>query len=455
VNSNLALIVCSLFMLGTAAVFGRLRWSRIDVVDLHVLMVSVYFGSYTLVDALVNDLSTVNSGPAVLALLLVMVTVGATWLISRILPIKLRRTLQLRYLLAQWLNVDGRVVLLLLGAVLVFQLYSLQHFGILPESTISVSNTLYSPVSDLPYWFTSAMSFLTPLTFCLFIAVTLKVLASRAGKRVFWIIVLVTVVTLVTVWGRREVFYLMFMFFVLWSLTKTRNLISPMNGFLLLLALPLLVAFSNIFLTYRSNTLAKLGVSGISSATNLDATLGNLQDRMSIWQLNYMIIDKQIHYYGLDIPYGDLLWQGLKNTIPSILWPGKIVSDLDTLMAYQYVLPVTDYPTNNFAMMQADFGYLSVILLPLQLLFVFFSAALLIQASSRHLTLLWLWSGYFIYYLLRIEVDYSAWFTLYRDLLTVTVVYLAAYWLFRPLSRVRLHKRRRFVVHGQAVETRR
>ena len=450
-------------MLGTAALFGRLRWSRIDVVDLHVLMVGVYFGSYTLVDALVKDLSTVNSGSAVLSLLLVMVTVGATWLISRILPIELRRTLQMRYLLAQWLHVDGRIILLLLGAVLVFQLYSYQHFGVLATHDVANNrNFLYSPVPDLPYWFTSAMALLTPLYFCLFIAGTLKVLASRAEKRVFWIIVLVTVVMLVTLWGRREVFYLMYIFFVLWSITKSRNLISPMNGFLLLIALPLLVAFSNIYLTYRSISLGlavtpdKLGVSGIySAATNLDTTLWNLQERMGVWQLNYMIIDKQIHYYGLDIPYGNILWHGLKNTIPNILWPGKIVSDLDALMAYQYMLPVTDYPTNNFAMMQADFGFLSVILLPLQLLFVFFSAALLIQASRRHLTLLWLWSGYIIYYLLRIEVDYSEWFILYRNILTVTIVYLAAYWLFRPLSRVRLHKRRRLVVHGQAVNTRR
>jgi hypothetical protein len=315
---------------------------------------------------------------------------------------------------------------------------------------------------DLPYWFTSAMALLTPLSFCLFIAGTLKVLASRAGKRVFWIIVLVTVVTLVGLWGRREVFYLGYIFIVLWSITKTRNLISPMNGFLLLIALPLLVAFSNLYLTYRSMTLGlrvtpdKLGVSGIyNAATNLDTTLWNLQERMSIWQLNYMIIDKQIHYYGLDVPYGDILWQGLKNTTPHILWPEKIVSDLDALMAYQYMLPVTDYPTNNFAMMQADFGFLSIILLPLQLLFVFFSAALLIQASRRHLTLLWLWSGYIIYYLIRIEADYSEWFILYRNILTITIVYLAAYWLFRPLSRVRLHKRRRLVVHGQAVNTRR
>jgi hypothetical protein len=167
-----------------------------------------------------------------------------------------------------------------------------------------------------------------------------------------------------------------------------------------------------------------------------------------------MIIDKQIHYYGLDIPYGDILWQGLKNAIPHILWPDKIVSDLDTLMAYQYMLPLRDYPTNNFAMMQADFGYLSVILLPLQLLFVFLSAALIIQASRHHLTLLWLLSGYIIHYLLRIEADYSEWFVLYRNILTVIIVYLAAYWLFRLLSRVRLHKRRRLVVHGQAVKSR-
>jgi hypothetical protein len=453
-------------MLGTAALFGRLRWSQIDVVDLYVLMVGVYFGSYTLVDALVKDLSTVNAGSAVVSLLLVMVTVGATWLISRILPRELQRTLQMRYLLAQWLHVDGRIVLLLLGAVLVFQLYSYQHFGVLASHDVAVShNTLvrpYSPSPDLPYWFTTAMSLLTPLTFCLFIAGTLKVLASRAGKRIFWIIVLVTVVTLATLWGRREVLYLMYIFVVLWSIIKPRNLISLTNGFLLLITLPFLVAFSNIYLTYRSVTRGfhvtpdRLGVSGIySAATNLDTTLLNLQERMSIWQLNYMIIEKQVHNYGLDIPYGDILWQALTNTIPRILWPEKIVSDLDIMMAYQYNLPLTDYPTNNFAMMQADFGYLSVILLPLLLLFVFFSAALLIQASRRHLTLLWLLSGYVILYLVRIEADYSEGFVLYRNILTVTIVYLAAYWLFRPLSRVRLHKRRRLVVHGQAVNTRR
>jgi hypothetical protein len=186
-----------------------------------------------------------------------------------------------------------------------------------------------------------------------------------------------------------------------------------------------------------------ISVSGIyAAATNMDTTASSLQERKAIWQFNYVIVDKQIQYHGLNTPYGDLLWQGFKNTIPSAFWPGKSVYNLDDMAAHIYGAPARDYGTNNFAMSQADFGLLSVVLLPLASLLVFLSMALLILATRRHPTLLLLVSGFFIYYLLNVEVDYGHIFVLYRNIIIAFFIYFVAYILAHPQRRVRPYYRK-------------
>jgi hypothetical protein len=457
-GSNSTLLVCSLLILGLAFLFGRLRWSRIDVVDVYVLMVSIFFGGYTLVDAVVKDLSTVNPFLAALVLLLVVATVGIIWLMSRILPIRLQRALQIRYLMAQWLRVDGKVVVLLLGVTILLQLYSYQQFGLLAshDLLILLAGDLALSGITMPYWFTAASSLMIPLVFSTFIAVALKVFTSQARTRTYWMIVLISVVLVASLYGRRNIFYVVFVFCILWCLAKEKNLFSLRSGLLALTVLPILVVFSNIYQTYRAAAANPMNAAPndpyisasrvYDAAVDIDATISTLQERMAMWQYNYLIIYEQIEHHGLDIPYGELLWQGFKNTIPSVLWAEKTVYDLDEMAAYMYGIPVIDYPTNNFAMAQADFGLLSLVLLPLALLLVFLSIALLIQATQRHPTLLWLISGPFLFHLLNIEADYADLFILYRNMLILIFVYLVTYLFIHLLRRTRLYKKKQRVL---------
>jgi hypothetical protein len=454
-SANLTLVVCSLFILGLAFLFGHLRWLRIDVVDIYVLIVSIFFGGYTLVNALAKDLSMVNPVLAALVLMLVVATLGITWLVSRMLPIGLQRALQIRYLLSQWLRVDGKVILLLLGGTILFQLYSYLRFGFFASHDLFRfrADDLALEGISFPYWFTSVAFLMTFLIPCVFIAVTTKALTSSAATRGPWIVALVTMMLVASLYGRRMVFYLIFVFLILWCLVRGKNLFTLRTGLLVLIVLPILVAISNIYLVYRpaaqqfQATNPDISVPAIyAAATNMDTTVSNLQERPAIWQLNYTILDKQIQHHGLSIPYGDLLWQGFRNTIPNAFWPGKSVYNLDDMVAHLYGMPARDYGTNNFAMSQADFGLLSVILLPLASLLVFLSMALLILATRRHPTLLLLLSGFFIFYLLNVEVDYGHIFVLYRNILTVMFIYFVAYILAHPQKRVRLYNRKQLAL---------
>src|SRR5215211_8239295 len=124
-SSSLSLTICSLLVLGLAFIFARFRWYRIDVVDVYVLMVAIFFGGYTLVDAQVKDLSSVDPVLSAWTLMIVVLTIGVTWIIVRFLPIGLQRALQLRNLGARWASVDGRPIVLILCLVLVFQFYKI------------------------------------------------------------------------------------------------------------------------------------------------------------------------------------------------------------------------------------------------------------------------------------------------------------------------------------------
>jgi hypothetical protein len=90
--------------------------------------------------------------------------------------------------------------------------------------------------------------------------------------------------------------------------------------------------------------------------------------------------------------------------------------------------------------LQADFGYLPVIILPLQSLLVFLSMALIVRATIRYSTSLWLVSGLFLYYLIQAKAGYTALLTLYRNVILVAAVYLFAHVILKSLSPLRTHR---------------
>jgi len=399
---------------------------------MYVLMVSVFFGGYTLVDALVRDLSFFDPTLGVLVLFLVAITTGAAWFIAKVLiPVELQPELQLRYLVVQWLRADPWAILLLLSLIVIFKVYSYQQYGVI--SNWDVDYFVFSEM-ELPYWFTSGTALVGPLIFCLFLAAASRALVSRGKVRILWIATLAVVLFLAALYGRRSILYLLLMLLILWSLVQGRNLFSLRSGPLVLAGLCVLAAlfiYSNLFQNYRATLPTSTAAAGTSEAPNFldaawdaDATLANLQTRVAMWQFNYLILDGQTTGSRVETPYGGILWQGFKNTVPKALWPEKTFSDLDEMVANLYGLPPTDYPTNHFAVAQADFGYLSVIILPLQLLFVFVSMAVAVRATRRYPTLLLLLSGAFLYYFLTVEMNYADLFVLYRNVFLIAAVYL-------------------------------
>jgi hypothetical protein len=267
--------------------------------------------------------------------------------------------------------------------------------------------------------------------------------------QIFWIATLSAVVLLAAMYGRRSILYIMFVLLILWFVAKGKNLFSLKSIPVLLAALAVLFVFSNMYQNYRSTLLSPntaLTANAMETPNILDAafdaeaTLSNLELRQSTWNFNYMILYEQ-HTSRVDVPYGDILGQAFKNSIPRVFWPGKSVYDLDQMTAELYGFPVTDYGTNNFASTQADFGYLCLVVLPLLLLFVIASMALLVRATEHRPVLLLFLSAICLYYLLNVEVNYAGLFVVYRNVALVTVIYLIAYSALKFLVWIRDRKR--------------
>jgi hypothetical protein len=433
-------------MLGATFAFGHLRWATLDAVDVHVLAVGATFGGYTLVDALAKDLAATSPLLSALVILLVALTTAITWLLWRLLPPTIRRVLQVRYLAMHWVRSDGRVVLLLTGLVLALAVYNYMVFDVV--SYLSFGSVDESSSLALPYWLTSSLQLVLTLIFCLFLAQFSKALVYRGDRRLFWMVAGAISFLLIAQHGRRPIISLIFVFMILLFLARRRNLFSARILPVALAALATLLVFSNVYQNYRTSIIARpLAQSTLATpsfsdaATDINATLSNLQERTALWQFNYLILDRQASSpLDLEIPYGDVTGQAMKNSIPSILWPEKTVVEPDAIVAYAYNLPVTDYPTNNFAIIQADFGYLSVIIVPLQSLLVFISMALMVRATIHYSTLLWLISGLFLYYLIEVEAGYTALVTLCRNVVLVAAVYPFAHVILKSLSPLRTHR---------------
>ncbi len=426
--SNATLIVMSLCMIILVSFWCRLRWSQLNVVDVYVLMAGVFFGAYGFVDGLVANQSIYKPIFIVWTFSWILILTATTWLISQRLPKQTLKILNLRSLISQWACVDYRFILFLLVAVLAFTIYCYSRFRIISHF---VFESLWQANIFLPYWYTSARVFVQPILFCIFLSVTIKLLASRRKKRVFWCFILALTFFLTAIYGRRAVFLFVFIFLIINSLNKRKNLFALGSMKFLILLIPFLLIFSNIYQNYRPfiwsyNTVLPRTVDlpGIFEASvDTEATLSNLRRRMATWKFNYLIMEKQAEH-GTIIPYGGILFQSFINSIPRVIWPQKKVYNLEEMAAVLNGLPITDYPTNNFGMAQADLGYLSIFFLPIQMFITLFIISTISIFVKQMPGLFLIITGFMLYYIVEIERGYAGVFILYRNLFILCAIYL-------------------------------
>ena len=369
----------------------------------------------------------------------VIIVTAATWLISQRLPKQVLDILKIRHLMSQWACVDGRFILSLLVTVFVFTIYGYRQFWII--SHVGFEGLRRANIF-LPYWYTSSLVFVQPILFCIFLSGTTKLFASRGRKRVLWGVVLAITFFLTATYGRRAVFYLVFIFLIIRSFHKRENLFALGSIRVLVLVVPVLVIFSNIYQNYRpfiwsykpmlSNTGNLPGLLG--AALDTEATVSNLRTRMAMWKFNYIIMEKQTKRWA-GSPCSGILLQGFKNSIPRVIWPKKNVYDLDEMVACIYGLPIRDYPTNNFAIAQADFGYLSIFFLPIQMLITFFVISTISTSAKQMPGLVLILTGFLLYHIVGIEKGYAGVFILYRNIFILCAIYLIGYMAIKILGK--------------------
>ena len=436
-STNLTVQIISMFMVGLIFCFGRSRWHRFDLIDVYILMVGIFFGVYSLIDAYINDLKLFDSAVTALTLIWIIAVAVATWIFSHTLHEKYTRVLKLRYLILQWEHASTHIILLLLGAIIYLTVASFYQYGIISRINFFDMDRMRI---ILPYWYTSAKNFMQPGLFCVFIASFAKLISNKGKPRIFWSIVSLTSFFASATYGRRDALLLLFMSVILLNNYSKKNLFGKRSIMLFLTVIVLMFMISNIFQNYRNITNSPMAITEgggvrtiLRAALDTDATLSNLQIRMATWKFNYMIINKQVDNYSL-VPYGKILWESIKNVVPKLFWPGKPIYDTDEDIAIQYKFLVTDYPSNNFGSAQADFGYLSIVFLPLQMMILFYLISLLILLTKERPTLCTLVTGFSLQYLLNIEQTFTDYFVLIRNITMIIVCYGLCFQILKLLK---------------------
>ncbi len=443
-DANAILITLSFCIVVLTFIFGYLRWKFLDIVDLYIIMVGVNFGVYSFIDGVIGEGAQVFDDPLLVALvhLLVMIETGVAWALIRLLPKELWRVIKLKYLLTRWAQVPKSIIISFFAIIVLFKIYGYYKFGIL--SYFSTKELSLIGI-ELPYWFISLNMLFDYLMFCVYLFIIVMIFYTKS--KLSWIN-LIAMLTLFGLYGRRSFFLSLFIFVVIWSIFRGVNLFSlKYVKVWVIIAVPFLV-YSNIYQNYRlflnplMKAKGKVSFNIIDSIIDIDATTENLKERMAMWKINYIILEAQ-EERGKMIPYGEITWRMLLNTIPKAFAPEKSYRNIDEMIAELYDIDYRDYPSNIFASFQADFGYLSVFLVPFYLLTVILIFTFVItKIGEHHPTLLLFLSGLLMYNLLNVEADFTNAFILFRSSLIISFIYLGVLLLHKTLTLIPVYKKK-------------
>ena len=170
-----------------------------------------------------------------------------------------------------------------------------------------------------------------------------------------------------------------------------------------------------------------------SAALNYNLTLTNFTKRPGTWEFNFLVIDNQLNKTGMTTN-GRVNLEGLKSSIPRFFWPEKQFAVIDDILSELYKVKPKDIDIgkNLFGVWQVDFGYYSIIIVPLIILFIVYLLGLLVKITTPYPTFLWLLSGNIIFFLINIEENGNEIFFMLRNIIIIMIL-LAVYLITRKL----------------------
>jgi hypothetical protein len=409
---------------------------KIDFLDLYIFFIALFFGLYTVIDIFSKDLvgleihsifSSIGSAILIVCILIWMCYIFGLRNNSKFLIypyIQDLEALKPKYLIFPFI-------------ILIAKIY---FATIIDFSDVIEKGMVAAPRPSLPYYYVVLDQFAKICAF--FTAISSLVLLKKTEdltKNFLLKIILFVALYMLFSSGRRVLFSFIFFAFY-YFIVSGENVLN--NRFRLAVVFVLAsVSFAilgNIFQTYRSLTYAGVRIDAMANSYLADInsvnladfidfskTANNLSERTAIWQFNYYIHDGCLSGGRCAFSYGELLTKTAYGWIPAAFYSdstSKLLNDSDVDISLQFSLPVVDWPTNLFALLFADFGYLSLIFGPAYMFLILYCLTSITHLRSsafmRSITFSMIW-----FFVCQIESDYMDWIGVIRNILILHFIY--------------------------------
>jgi len=356
-------------------ILGRLKYNRYDILDLHVVMVGLFFGGYGLIDALFGNVITQNPYIILISYLHVILVISCLYIFSGMLPKAIREFMQFRALIRHFADVNINTVLILSVFCLAIDGYILVSYGLLTY----VGDELYALNVSVPNWVGPIKNLNWNFRFSLLILIINLFNHNKVKFLSIYGLLIIPMVALQFVEGRRALIELIVICFILWTVYRNSSPYLLRRAPLISLMLVLLLTSSNIFQNYRSSLFSMTALAGTGAelvsftdaALDSEASLENLSKRTPMWKLNYKIFENQL-IEPANIHAGYMMWRQILNAMPGFLLQDKEIIASEELTSQIYDMGELesaygsdDFPTNDFASYQTDFGVFSIVFIPL------------------------------------------------------------------------------------------
>jgi hypothetical protein len=430
---NISILICAFVFIFFLSFYLYKVWPDIDVVDLYIVFVLFHFGFYPFIRGLYFGKDVIfdfrNSNPLVIGsifvhILLILMVIK---IIYRHFPDTLVECLKIKNLIQKWSCINKNIMLFIYGGLIFFQIFSYYRYGIktyiLPDDFVRIGN-------DLPYWFQAIRTVYPLLAFLVCLGLISSLLKSKGYNKYVWLILTLGFLPVVILYGRRFFLAVIIIWAILWLVEKKKDVFSMKylaGG--LLMALVFFLC-SNIFQAYRDDfqavgqvNLAKLK-NPFTAAINFDATLKNIKARPGTWEFNFLVFNYQYSKPGM-FTDGKISWEGIKSSIPRTFWPGKQFLWIDNILAkvYQVTTKEIDIGKNLFGVVQVDFGYFSLIIVPLIIVSIIALMAALIRMTLHYPIFLWLFSGNILFFLVNVEENGNEIFFMLRNIAFIFILF--------------------------------
>lgn len=385
-TTKVVVLVLSILPIATAASIFLAQRDRLGLFHIWLILLALSYGAYTFVDVLVNDVAGIDLLNVLVLISSVTASMILTFMAFNRLPRQVRYGFSLEKIIWEANRTPFLNLFLVWLLAVAWQLYAYLTYGIVANYDPDTVAGLIT--FDIPQWVGPVRQFFIAVGFSVFIWLVARI-AKKSDHELFALslFMLIAMVFLLSLNGRRVFLHLLVVGAIIFvvgrgQLTSAfafRNLIRIAAAF------ALFVVFSNVFQMIRQIYIVHSALGGVvptvaelaEAASDFRSTTENLEARMALWRFHYSIMSAQLDDVG-NVMAGELLWAGVLGTIPRLLYPDKgVVLGDDTLVCqhYQLICPDfafydIDYPQTLASGLQADFGLLFIILLPIWILAV-------------------------------------------------------------------------------------